>query len=128
MSHFSKITTTIRDIEMLKLALKDLGLVVNSSVQSLVGYQLQTHNAQIVINQTNNCDFGFSWNGSEYELIVDAQYWCQPWSIDAFVDKLTQSYAYNSITKEGSNFGFEKVDQKLGNDGAIKLTFQRWID
>nr|YP_010337224.1 hypothetical protein MW575_pgp051 [Pseudoerythrocladia kornmannii]QUE28305.1 Ycf35 [Pseudoerythrocladia kornmannii]UNJ16809.1 hypothetical protein [Pseudoerythrocladia kornmannii] len=128
MSHFSKIRTTIRDIEMLKLALIDLGLTFDASAQPLVGYQSQTHNAEIVINQSNDYDFGFAWNGSEYELIVDPQYWRQPWSIESFVEKLTQLYACNSISREGVHFGFEKIDQTVGNNGAIKLTFQRWID
>nr|QUE28920.1 Ycf35 [Porphyropsis coccinea] len=128
MSHFSKIKTTLRDIEMLKLALTDLGLNFNASSQSIVGYQSQMHDADIIISQSNTYDFGFTWNGSEYELVVDPQYWRQPWSIQLFIEKLAQSYAYNSITSKSKYSGFEQLDEKVQSDGAIKLTFQRWID
>nr|QUE28128.1 Ycf35 [Sahlingia subintegra] len=128
MSHFSKIKTIIKDLDMLKLSLTDLDLDFNLSDQRIIGYDSETCLAEIVIEQTNNYSFGFAWNGNEYELVVDPQFWRQPWSIDSFLERLTQSYAYHSITKEGMVSGFEKVNQSLQNDGAIKLTFQRWID
>nr|YP_010337031.1 hypothetical protein MW574_pgp051 [Madagascaria erythrocladioides]QUE29061.1 Ycf35 [Madagascaria erythrocladioides]UNJ16616.1 hypothetical protein [Madagascaria erythrocladioides] len=128
MSHFSKIKTTIRDIEMLKLALTDLGLNFDAKIQTIKGYQNQQVDAELVIKQVNNYDFGFTWNGREYELIVDAQFWNQPWSVDCFLEKLMQAYAYNSISKQGYNSGFEKLEKKVADNGAIKLTFQRWIN
>nr|QUE29558.1 Ycf35 [Erythrotrichia foliiformis] len=128
MSHFSKIKTIIKDRDMLKLSLIDLGLDFDESNREIVGYGSETCVAEIVIEQSNNYDFGFAWNGDEYELVVDPQFWRQPWSIESFLERLAQSYAYHAVTKEGLVFGFEKVDQTLQNDGAIKLTFQRWID
>ena len=128
MSHFSKIKTTLTDLDMLKLSLNDLDLDFDSMNQEIVGYNSETCRAEIVIQQTNNYSFGFAWNGHEYELIVDPQFWRQPWSIELFLEKLTQSYAYHSINKESAACGFEQVDQTLQNNGAIKLTFQRWID
>lgn len=128
MSHFSKIKTVIKDLDMLKLSLTDLNLNFDLSEQQIVGYNSDICTADIVINQTNNYNFGFVWSGTEYELVVDPQFWRQPWSIELFLEKLTQSYAYHSVNKESMVSGFEKIDQTLQNNGAIKLTFQRWID
>nr|YP_009297471.1 hypothetical protein Eryt_146 [Erythrotrichia carnea]AOM66814.1 hypothetical protein Eryt_146 [Erythrotrichia carnea] len=128
MSHFSKIKTIIKDLDMLKLSLTDLGLDFDASNRKIIGYDSETCVAEIVIQQTNNYSFGFAWNGGEYELVVDPQFWRQPWSIESFLERLTQSYAYHSVTKEGVASGFEKVEQTLQDNGAIKLTFQRWID
>nr|AOM68069.2 hypothetical protein Rhodc_040 [Rhodochaete parvula]ARO91338.1 conserved hypothetical plastid protein [Rhodochaete parvula] len=128
MSHFSKIKTTIHDVEMLKSALRDLGLSFNTQTQFLKGNQEQVYEAEIVISQSNKNNFGFSWNGHEYELVVDFQFWCQPWSVDCFLERLMQCYAYNSIVKQGSHHGFEKIKQVTDATGAIQLTFQRWID
>nr|QUE28509.1 Ycf35 [Porphyrostromium boryanum] len=128
MSHFSKIKTIIKDREMLKLSLTDLGLDFDASHSSITGYDSNILPVEIIINQTNGYSFGFTWSGSEYELVVDPQFWRQPWSIESFLERLTQSYAYHSINKEGQASGFEKVNQKLNSNGAIKLTFQRWID
>lgn len=128
MSHFSKIKTIIKDREMLKLSLTDLGLNFHVLHGSTIDTDSETCPAEIIIQQTNDRSFGFAWSGCEYELVVDPQLWRQPWSIESFLERLTQSYAYHSVTKEGQTSGFEKVDQKLHSNGAIKLTFQRWID
>nr|QUE29426.1 Ycf35 [Erythrotrichia longistipitata] len=128
MSHFSKIKTIIKDLDTLKLSLIDLNLDFDTSQRQIVGYDSDVCKADIVINQTNNYNFGFVWSGNEYELVVDPQFWRQPWSIELFLEKLTQSYAYHSVNKESTASGFEKIDQTLQNNGAIKLTFQRWID
>ena len=128
MSHFSKIKTIIKDLDMLKLSLTDLGLDFDTSNREIIGYDSEICLAEIVIQQTNNYSFGFTWNGREYELVVDPQFWRQPWSIESFLERLTQSYAYHSVNKEGLASGFEKVEQTLQDNGAIKLTFQRWID
>nr|QUE29250.1 Ycf35 [Erythrotrichia welwitschii] len=128
MSHLSKIKTIIKDLDMLKLSLTDLGLDFNVSNLEIVGYNSDVCRAEIVVEQSNNYSFGFVRNGDEYELVVDPQFWRQPWSIESFLERLTQSYAYHSVSREGLVSGFEKVDQTLQKNGAIKLTFQRWID
>nr|YP_010337294.1 hypothetical protein MW436_pgp180 [Pulvinaster venetus]UNJ16879.1 hypothetical protein [Pulvinaster venetus] len=128
MSHFSKIQTTIRDIEMLKLALADLGLSWEANITLSNSYSSQVYDADLVIRQDNHNDIGFLWNGKEYELVADYQFWQQRWSVDCFIEKLSQSYAYNSIISEGLNQGFAKVEDKSFANGTILLKFQRWVN
>jgi hypothetical protein len=126
MSHFSNIKTKIRNLNSLKAALKDLDVDWKDGSGVVRGYQGQTHQAQVVIEQNNSYDFGFCWNGSEYELVADLQYWQQPLTVDGFLRQVTQRYAYHTVVNETANQGFAIAEQAKNEDGSIRLVVQRW--
>ncbi|NER25286.1 MAG: DUF1257 domain-containing protein [Symploca sp. SIO1B1] len=126
MSHFSNIKTQIRNLVSLEAALTDLDIDWKSGPRSVRGYRNQTHNAEVVIEQDNSYDIGFSWNGQEYELVADLQYWQQPWSVDGFLNRVTQRYAYQTVMKETSKQGFQVAEEQKNEDGSIRLVVQRW--
>ncbi|ACK69294.1 protein of unknown function DUF1257 [Gloeothece citriformis PCC 7424] len=126
MSHFSNIKTQIRNLPSLKSALSDLGIEWKEGPRAVRGYQGQTRNAEIVVEQNNNYDIGFSWNGNEYELIADLQYWQQPLTVEGFLRQVTQKYAYHTVVTETSKQGFQVAEQQKTEDGAIRLVVQRW--
>lgn len=126
MSHFSNIKTKIRNLSSLKAALNDMGIDWKDSSTPIRGYQGQTRNAEVVVEQDNNYDFGFSWNGSEYELVADLQYWQQPLTVDGFLRKVTQRYAYHTVIEETTKQGFAVSEQQKNQDGSIRLVVQRW--
>lgn len=126
MSHFSNIKTKIRNLTSLKAALDDLGINWKEGPSQVRGYQGQTSQAQVVIPQANNYDLGFSWNGQEYELVTDLQYWQQPWTVDGFLSQVTQRYAYHTIVNESGKQGFQVSEQQQNQDGSIRLVVQRW--
>jgi hypothetical protein len=126
MSHFSKIQTSLKDLDLLKKSLNDLSIHWEPELNRVRGYKEQTTFANIVIKQANNYDIGFSWNGFEYQLVADIQFWQQPWSIELFLDRVSQRYAYNSIVESTSNQGFQTVNETVQEDGSIKLTLQKW--
>jgi hypothetical protein len=126
MSHFSKIQTSLKDLDLLKKSLNDLSIYWEPELNQVRGYKDQTTFANIVIKQDNNYDIGFSWNGFEYQLVADIQFWQQPWSIELFLDRVSQRYAYNSILESTSNQGFHTVNETVQEDGTIKLTLQKW--
>jgi Protein of unknown function (DUF1257) len=126
MSHFSNIKTKIRNLTSLKAALNDVGIDWKSGPSSVRGYQGQTATADIVVEQNNDYDIGFSWNGSEYELIADLQYWQQPLTVEGFLSKVTQRYAYHTVVNEASKQGFAVAEQEKNQDGSIRLVVQRW--
>lgn len=126
MSHFSKIKTSLRDLALLQKSLDDLGVRWDENIKSLNGYKSQRCFANLVIKQNNNYDIGFTWNGTEYQLVADLQFWQQPWSVELFLDKITQRYAYNSILKTTETQGFQTVEELAQENGSIKLTLQRW--
>ena len=126
MSHFSQIKTQIRNLPALKQALTDLGLEWQDGPREVRGYQGQTRTAEVAIEQANGYDLGFSWNGQEYELVADLQFWKQNWSVDRFLSHVTQRYAYRTVLNETAQKGFQVTEQKNNQDGSIRLVMQRW--
>jgi len=126
MSHFSQIKTQIRNLSSLETALGDLGIAYQTGAVLVQGYQGQTHEAQVAIAQENGYDIGFRWNGSEYELVADLQYWQQPLTVNGFLSQVTQRYAYHTVVKETTKQGFQVSEQQNQADGSIRLVLQRW--
>ncbi len=126
MSHFSVIKTKIRNLSALKASLQDLGYHPLEGIRPIKGYQGQTRQAEIVLEQQNHYDIGFSWNGQEYELVADMQYWNQPLSVEGFLRKVTQGYAYHTVLSETVKGGFELSQEQKNEDGSIRLMLQRW--
>lgn len=126
MSHFSNIKTQIRNLESLQSALSDLGVDWKSGPRSVRGYRGLTRDAEVVIEQNNDYDIGFSWNGKEYELVADLQYWQQPLTVEGFLNRVTQRYAYHTVMSETSKQGFQVAEEQQNEDGSIRLVVQRW--
>lgn len=126
MSHFSQIKTQIRNLASLQAALTELGIDWKAGPRTVRGYRGQTRNAEITIEQDNGYDLGFSWNGHEYELVADLQYWTQPLTVNGFLQRVTQRYAYHTIVQETARQGFQVTEQQQNNDGSIRLLVQRW--
>lgn len=126
MSHFSQIKTQIRNLQSLQSALTDLGLDWKGGPQDVRGYKGLTQKADVVISQENGYDLGFSWNGKEYELVADLQFWQQAWSVERFLNQVTQRYAYHTVINETTKQGFQVTEQQKNEDGSIRLVVQRW--
>lgn len=126
MSHFSQIKTQIRNLVSLQAALTDLGIDWKEGPCPVRGYRGQAVNAEIAIEQDNGYDIGFSWNGNEYELVADLQFWQQTSSVDMFLSKVTQRYAFQTVMKETAKQGFQVAEQQQNEDGSIRLVVQRW--
>lgn len=126
MSHFSQIKTQIRNIDSLKEALTELGIEWKQGPREVRGYRGQTHNAEVTIEQENGYDIGFRWTGKEYELVADLQYWQQDVSVEGFLRRVTQRYAYQTVVKETARAGFQVAEQQKNEDGSIRLVVQRW--
>ena len=126
MSHFSQIKTQIRNIDSLKEALTELGIDWKQGPREVRGYRGQTHNAEVTIEQENGYDIGFRWTGKEYELVADLQYWQQDLSVEGFLRRVTQRYAYQTVVKETARAGFQVTEQQKNEDGSIRLLVQRW--
>ncbi len=126
MSHFSQIKTQIRNLPALQSALNDLGVDWKSGPREVRGYRGLTRTAEVVIEQNNGYDAGFAWNGHEYELVTDMQFWMLDNSVDRFLSKVTQRYAYHTIVNESAQKGFQVAEQQKNQDGSIRLVLQRW--
>lgn len=126
MSHFSQIKTQLRNLPALQAALTDLDVSWKPGPQNVRGYRGQNRTAELVVEQNNGYDLGFSWNGNEYELVTDLGFWQQAWSVDRFLSKVTQRYAYHTVMHETAQKGFTVSEQQQNSDGSIRLVLQRW--
>jgi hypothetical protein len=128
MSHFSQITTKIRNLDSLKAALTDLGTPWKSGPCDVKGYQGQTETAEVVITQDNGYDIGFRHNPEtdSYELVADLQYWQQPLTVQGFLNQVTQRYAYTTVLSEATKQGFQLAEEQRQTDGSVRLVVQRW--
>jgi hypothetical protein len=126
MSHFSQLKTQIRDLASLQSALTELGVPWQSNQQTVRGYQGSSTSAEVVIPQNNGYDIGFRWNGSSFELVADMQYWQMPWSVESFLQKVTQKYAIQAVLSASQDEGFSVAEQTQQADGTVKLVLQRW--
>ncbi|HEY9824136.1 MAG TPA: DUF1257 domain-containing protein [Stenomitos sp.] len=126
MSHFSQIKTKIRNLPALQSALTDLGMDWKGGPEPVRGYKGQTQTAEVVIAQDNGYDIGFRWNGQEYELVADLELWKHTWSVERFLNKVTQRYAYHTVLTSATAQGFQLAEESNAADGSIRLVVQRW--
>lgn len=128
MSHFSQIKTKLRNLSSLQLALSDAGVRWQAGPKEVRGYQGDTQTAEIVIEQDNGYDVGFKQDSEtgNYELVADLQYWKQPLSVQGFLNRVTQRYAYHTVLNESASQGFQVSEQATNEDGSIRLVLQRW--
>jgi hypothetical protein len=92
MSHFSKIQTSLKDLDLLKKSLNDLSIHWEPELNKVRGHKDQTTFANLVIKQANNYDIGFSWNGVEYQVVADVALYS---SINSYAT--TFPFAYPNI-------------------------------
>ena len=126
MSHFTKIKTKLYNLETLKKSLSDLNIGWTVTTTNVRGYQNTTHEAELVIQQANKHDIGFKWNGTEYELVTDLMFWAQDISVDKFLNRVNQRYAYNAIIGVSEKEGFNFTQTETAEDGSIRLVLRRF--
>ncbi len=126
MSHFSTIQTRLRHRPALEKALTRLNYTYQTGAVPVRGYQGQTQTAALVIRQENGYDIGFVWDGEQYNLVTDLQYWQQPLSVEGFMKQLHQHYAYEVVVQNAETQGFQVSESQKLADGSLRLVVQRW--
>ena len=123
MSHFSTITTTIKDRDLLVKSLQVLGHEVEENI--LLDNPVNHQHEQVEVEVAINNDIGFKWNGNEYELVAELDAWNLDVPVQRFIDKLTQQYAEQTVLAKIEEQGFV-VEQRSTTDGTVELVVGRW--
>lgn len=126
MSHFTNLKTSFKNLLHLENALNKLEIPYKRERKVRDGDTSKLYNINLVIPQSNNYDITFNWNGEEYELVLDASFWIQPYPVESFINKLSQHYANNVIITESQKIGFQPIKSKQHVDGSNTITLQRW--
>ena len=126
MSHFTNLKTSFKNLLHLENALNKLEIPYKREKKVIEGNNSKLYNVNLVIPQSNNYDITFNWNGDEYELVLDASFWIQPYPVESFINKLSQHYANDVIITESQKIGFQPIKSKQHVDGSNTITLQRW--
>jgi len=122
MSHFTHMKTRFQNLFYLEKALNRLNIVTKQE-QIINSNSLYTN---LVIPQSNGYDIQFTWNGQEYELVVDMSFWEQQYPIQDFIDRIAQQYAGEVVIGESQKIGFQPVKYQKNTDGSNTLVLERW--
>ena len=116
MSHFTNIKTTFQNLIYLEKALNKLNIKNKRQEEKTYLNSNDSNNFNLVINQSNDFDIQFCWNGQEYELRIDRSFWEQPYTVESFMDKISQQYAGEVIIGESQKIGFEPIKYKTNSN------------
>ena len=126
MSHFTNLKTSFKNLLHLENALNKLEIPYKREKKVIERNNAKLYNVNLVIPQSNDYDITFNWNGEEYELVLDASFWIQPYPVESFINKLSQHYANDVIITESQKIGFQPIKSKQHVDGSNTITLQRW--
>ena len=126
MSHFTHMKTSFQNLFYLGKALNKLNITYSVHQNQLLTGEKDLNMKNIQISQSNGYDIIFSWNGQEYELVVDMSFWQQPYPIESFIDKIAQQYAGEVVIGESQKIGFQPVSYQHNSDGSNTLILERW--
>lgn len=121
MSHFTHIKTRFQNLDYLKKTLNRLNISYNEKVDIS-----NSKAVNLIIAQSNGYDIEFSWNGEQYELVIDMSFWQQSSPIESFIDKVAQTYAGEVIIGESQKTGFQAIKYQKNTDGSNTLVLERW--
>ena len=124
MSHFTHMKTHFQNLFYLKKALNRLN--IDFSQQNSTALNSDTSQTNLIIPQSNGYNIEFSWNGQEYELVVDMSFWEQAYPIESFMDRIAQQYAGEVVIGESQKIGFQPVKYQQNSDGSNTLVLERW--
>jgi len=126
MSHFTHMKTRFQNLFYLEKALNRLNIVHKEKENSIDTLNSKSHNVNLIVPQSNGYDIEFTWNGQEYELVVDMSFWEQPYPVESFIDKVAQQYAGEVIIGESQKTGFQPIKYQQNADGSNTLVLERW--
>lgn len=126
MSHFTNMKTRFQNLFYLERALNKLHIVHEKENKMFENDMKKDNNTNLRIPQLNGHDIKFCWNQKEYELVVDMSYWNQPYSVELFIDKITQQYAGEVIIAESKKIGFQPIKYQQNDNGSNTLILERW--
>ena len=126
MSHFTHMKTRFQNLFYLEKALNRLNIVHKEQKPPITNSTSKSYTINLLIPQSNGYDIEFSWNGQEYELVVDMSFWEQSYPIESFIDKIAQQYAGEVIIGESQKIGFQPIKYQQNTDGSNTLILERW--
>ena len=125
MSHFSRIKTQIVEKEHLLAALRDLGYAFEEGEVSVRGWLFMKTKAEVKVKlKGSSYEIGFCKKDGCYEVVAD---WAgvRGTSKKAFVEQVSQRYAYHVARAKLEAQGFSVAGEEVDDKGRIRLVLRR---
>ena len=132
MSHFTTVETKIKNLNLLKRVLKELGYAyteaeVNQHVK-VRGYQGQKTDAEMVIHASKTYDVGV--RVTEKGVVFVADWWgvetTRGVSEEVFIKQIVQRYSYHTVMEAVQAKGYTVAEEEVEEDQTIKLKIKGW--
>ena len=59
-------------------------------------------------------------------LVTDLMFWSQPYSVDKFLNRISQRYAYKSIVQMSEREGFQLAQSENPQNGSVRLLLRKF--
>jgi len=119
MSHFTKIKTKINNKDLLKKSLTDLQISweLRESMDDIYFAMEKT---------SSNSSAVLKWHNNSYELVADSNTWQEKNMLASLLDRIQQSYAYNTILSTSAEEGFNNIGHQIMKDGSVQIVLEKW--
>ena len=131
MSHFTKVKTKIKDLNMLKQALEALGMSFEEAEnrQKVVVKGWENNNVEAEMSINPGCSYGIAVNRVNDEYELNADWWAiETWTgktQQELLNKIDKQYAYETIMDKIKSQGYSVVTEEESKE-QIKLVVRRW--
>lgn len=121
MSHFTSLSTRIKERAYLEAALADMGLELEDA-DEIIGYQGERHSVTWKIRDHS---VGFAREGDTYVVVAD-WYVVHGLNERTFATELNRRYAYHATRGELESQGFDVIEEEQ-EGGEIRLVLRRMV-
>ena len=123
MSHFTKINSRIKNLEILKQTLDEMNIPWESDA-NIIGWRGKRRKANIAINFNGEFKLGLTEKNGDYDVVCD-------WYImsrDDYTqwDKIQTQYALNTIKEQAQVQGWEIENIEQTSEG-LKVVVGGWV-
>ena len=115
MSAFAKVKTQVKDLNMLKKALDDLGMKYKLNAKNVSFWRVAPQDLDIYVDSHR---LGFVKNGDGYDLVGDSDF-------QKTFNRIRQTYSVNVAKRIAEEQGFMVDEVKERADGKITITARR---
>ena len=125
MSHFSTIKTKLKNKDLLVKALNALNYEALEDVLLENPVDHMHEQVKVEVGITRYVGFKRSQDGT-LELVAERDAWDEQIPIERFLEKVTQSYARETVMQTVQEKGYSVVSEQKSVDNTIELVVEKW--
>ncbi|MBK7056439.1 MAG: DUF1257 domain-containing protein [Leptospiraceae bacterium] len=127
MSHFTRVVVKLKEKEVIKEALKELGYEIKEGNQEIIDYYKTKKKVEWLI-VGNGSKIGINFSGEEIEVIAD--WWGNKVKEDEFMNSLKQKYSIRQVKKtvDEKMHNYRPILESSGDNGEYRIVLKQIRD